>query len=135
LTLVNMQCGECGIQFAVPDFFNEERKKTGKGWFCPNGHSRVYRESDADKFRRERDQAIQQKAMAEQQAAEADERARKGGSERSTDEEARSGRRLSVLQSHLPAAREPHGEEAPDLQRRSGNRHRDPREAEVLTPR
>lgn len=57
---VMMCCGECGIEFQVPDFFQEERKKTGKGWHCPNGHPRVYRESDADRFRRERDRALQQ---------------------------------------------------------------------------
>ncbi len=60
---VQMCCGECGIEFCVPDFFQEERKKTGKGWHCPNGHSRVYKESDADKFRRERDRALQQLAQ------------------------------------------------------------------------
>lgn len=60
MDFVIMHCGKCGIEFHVPDFFQEERKKTGKGWYCPNGHSRVYRESDADKFRRERDRALQQ---------------------------------------------------------------------------
>lgn len=78
---VTTRCGECGIEFAVPDFFDKERRDTGKGWHCPNGHSRVYRESDADKFRRERDQAIQQMARAEQEAAEAETRARKAEAE------------------------------------------------------
>lgn len=61
--------GECGIEFSVPDHFYKERKENGKGWHCPNGHLRVFRESDLDKMRRERDNAIQQKARAEQEAS------------------------------------------------------------------
>lgn len=68
--MVHMNCGECGIEFTVPEHFNAERKKTGKGWYCPNGHSRVYKESDADKFRRERDSALQQLAQREEEIAE-----------------------------------------------------------------
>ena len=48
----HMMCGKCGIEFYVPSFWQREKKDTGDGWFCPNGHSRVYRESEADKQRR-----------------------------------------------------------------------------------
>lgn len=65
-----MHCGECGIEFAVPDHFYTDRKNSGKGWHCPNGHSRVFRESDADKLRRERDQLKQQMARVEQEREE-----------------------------------------------------------------
>ena len=63
-----MVCGDCGIKFAVPDHFYSERKQTGKNWYCPNGHIRVFRETDVDKMRRERDMAIQQRARAEEEA-------------------------------------------------------------------
>ena len=64
-----MCCGECGIEFTVPEHFYQERLKTGKGWNCPNGHNRAFKESEADKMRRERDIAIQQRARSEQEAA------------------------------------------------------------------
>lgn len=78
----DMCCGECGIEFHVPQHFYDERRKTGKGWHCPNGHSRVFRESDADKFRRERDQAKQEIARIEQEREE--QRARAEKAERAT---------------------------------------------------
>ena len=53
-----MGCGECGIVFWVPEPWRAEKKSTGKGWSCPNGHSRVYRDSDA---------VIAQKALAAEQ--------------------------------------------------------------------
>lgn len=67
-----MCCGECGIEFHVPDHFYAERKKTGHGWYCPNGHSRAFKESDADKFRRERDRAVQEQARLAEENAEKD---------------------------------------------------------------
>lgn len=67
VTFSNMNCGECGIEFTVPDHFFNERKKTGKGWFCPNGHSRVFKESEVEVMRRERDRAVQEKARLEEE--------------------------------------------------------------------
>lgn len=58
-----MCCGDCGIEFQVPSQFYRERKETGKTWYCPNGHSRVFRESDADKYRREAERLKQQAAQ------------------------------------------------------------------------
>ena len=46
ITLVEMHCGECDITFAVPDYWQAERLKDGKNWYCPNGHCRVYRDSE-----------------------------------------------------------------------------------------
>ncbi len=42
--LVPMQCGECGVHFAMPSVLRDEcKKRTGeKGWHCPNGHRRVF---------------------------------------------------------------------------------------------
>ncbi len=72
MTMTTMCCGQCGIEFQVPDHFYKERRETGKGWYCPNGHTRVFRETDLDKMRRERDNAVQQKVRAEQEAAHAE---------------------------------------------------------------
>lgn len=52
-SLTQMTCGECGISYAVPEPWREQKKKDGSGWFCPNGHSRVYRESDIEIAKRE----------------------------------------------------------------------------------
>lgn len=67
--LTMMSCGECGVDFSMPTALFQECKKLGgsKSWYCPNGHSRCFRESDIDKMRRERDCAIQEQArLAEQ---------------------------------------------------------------------
>jgi hypothetical protein len=53
-------CGECGIRWAMPPRFVEGRRNDGKTFYCPNGHARVFRESEADKLRRERDHLKQQ---------------------------------------------------------------------------
>lgn len=45
-------CGKCGVNFWIPDELEAECRKTGQGWHCPNGHSRAYIESDADKYKR-----------------------------------------------------------------------------------
>ena len=45
-------CGTCGVLFFIPDELENEAHKTGQQWCCPNGHSRSYTESDADKYKR-----------------------------------------------------------------------------------
>lgn len=44
--LIHMSCGECGIQFAMDeDKYNRCHDK-GEGWYCPNGHSRIFTQSE-----------------------------------------------------------------------------------------
>jgi hypothetical protein len=45
-------CGACGVVFFIPDELESECFHNGKSWTCPNGHSRVYKESEAAKFKR-----------------------------------------------------------------------------------
>ncbi len=70
--LTVMECGECGISFAVPERWRQEREDTGKGWYCPNGHSRVYRESTVQKLEKqvERERAARVAAQDQATAAE-----------------------------------------------------------------
>lgn len=56
-------CGDCGIRFAAPKSWWETRQEDGKSFYCPNGHQRVFRESTADRLRRERDRLAQQVAQ------------------------------------------------------------------------
>jgi hypothetical protein len=63
---------DCGIAFAVPQWWHEGKQKTHAWFYCPNGHRQHFTdESDEEKFRRERDIARQQLARAEQEATKA----------------------------------------------------------------
>lgn len=67
---------DCGISFQVPGWWEKGKRETHATFYCPNGHGQHFSgESDADKFRRERDIAKQQLARAEQEAADARARA------------------------------------------------------------
>jgi hypothetical protein len=58
-----MRCGKCGIVFWAPEFYMEQREKDQQNWYCPNGHSRVFRESTADKLRKELEAEQQRSRM------------------------------------------------------------------------
>lgn len=46
VTLGNViTCGQCGICFAFDARVHQERRENGDNFYCPNGHSRVYRKS------------------------------------------------------------------------------------------
>jgi len=52
--LKEMICSECGILFALPEWYINERIKDHKTWCCPNGHLRYYPgESDEEKLKAE----------------------------------------------------------------------------------
>lgn len=54
-------CGVCGIAWSAPKVFMDECRKEGKDktFYCPNGHPRVFKESEADEVRRELNRAKQ----------------------------------------------------------------------------
>lgn len=53
-------CCNCGMQFAMPTEFNNIRRNDHKTFYCPSGHPQSYQgESEAEKFRRERDRLAQ----------------------------------------------------------------------------
>ena len=53
ITLERHTCGTCGIIFAVPFDWINERRKTAGSIHCPNGCKRSWVESEADKVRKE----------------------------------------------------------------------------------
>lgn len=61
-------CSECGIAYQVPENYRNKRREDGKTFYCPNGHAQCFRESTADKLRRELNNAKQQIARAEDEA-------------------------------------------------------------------
>lgn len=81
LAIVPVPCGECGVVFGMTEDYQEQRKKDGKSWYCPNGHSRVYRETEADRLRKQLARAEQERDRARANAthyrdqADAEERA------------------------------------------------------------
>jgi len=52
-TLVPMECGKCGVWFALTEHMIAERRKDGETFWCPNGHGRVYRHSELDQLRQQ----------------------------------------------------------------------------------
>jgi len=45
-----VECCECGIQFQVPECFDENRQEDGREFYCPNGHSQSYSDCTNDKM-------------------------------------------------------------------------------------
>lgn len=66
-------CKSCGIVYLVPKSFDDGMRQAGpRGtWYCPNGHSWSYTESEADKIRRERDRLKQDAARLVDEAHDA----------------------------------------------------------------
>lgn len=63
-----ISCGKCGIDFTVPDHWEQSRRNDHETFYCPNGHPRVFKgESEAEKLRRERDRLAQQLAHKDDQ--------------------------------------------------------------------
>lgn len=50
-TLESMHCGKCGIVFAVPVPWLRARRESGEVFHCPNGDSRAFVKSEAEKLR------------------------------------------------------------------------------------
>lgn len=53
IKMTEMICGECGITFNIPETWRAEKQLTGASWYCPNGHCRVYKESDTERMRKQ----------------------------------------------------------------------------------
>lgn len=67
------RCVGCGIWFGVDEYFDNERRKDKRTFFCPNGHPMSFGEGEADRVRkqlaekqRELDQERQRVAMERQ---------------------------------------------------------------------
>ena len=59
-----IDCYKCGSLFAVPSQVNDEFVRSGRSFYCPNGHSQFYTESTETQLRKEREA----RARAEQRA-------------------------------------------------------------------
>lgn len=51
LILENASCCVCGIQFAAPRKWLQNRRDEGGKFYCPNGHELVFRQPETEKLR------------------------------------------------------------------------------------
>lgn len=52
VTLEATTCAACGIYFAMPSGLLATRRKDAQAFYCPNGHSLSYHESEADRLQK-----------------------------------------------------------------------------------
>lgn len=67
-----LRCCQCGVEFALLEYFQNERRRDGKTFYCPNGHAQTYGDTEADQLRRERDRLKQEQARLHGEIADRD---------------------------------------------------------------
>ncbi len=65
-------CGTCGIEFAVPKYWIENRRRTAGSITCPNGCRRSWNKSEADLVREQLAEVQRQLTAAKCNAMEMD---------------------------------------------------------------
>lgn len=65
IVLTQMVCGICGCVFAIPEKMRAEKEREGGSWHCPNGHPRVYCETETDRLRQARTELLEEKRNLE----------------------------------------------------------------------
>jgi hypothetical protein len=68
LTLYVTTCATCGVIFALEDTYDECRRKDGRGFYCPNGHSLSYKTTETDRLRKELDNTKRRLESAQREA-------------------------------------------------------------------
>ena len=64
-------CITCGVRFGLPINMTQNLRNSKKTFYCPNGHTMVYRDdNEADRLRRELDRAKQNNARLVEEANE-----------------------------------------------------------------
>jgi hypothetical protein len=78
-TTLEIEICTCGVLFAAPEHMLDARRKDGKSFYCPNGHSLTY-DGDYQRLKKElersKDRAARERALRDQ--AEASLRATRG---------------------------------------------------------
>ena len=67
IEMTTIVCGECGIEYAVPEVWRRDRQEHGAVFWCPNGDSREYRVSEVKRL--EQEKAALQSRFDQEQAA------------------------------------------------------------------
>ncbi len=71
-TYTVIDCFKCGCLFAVPDQVQEELVRTGRSFFCMNGHEQHYTKSTASELKKERERNASLIARLDQVRADRD---------------------------------------------------------------
>ena len=50
--LIAMECPACGVKYAMPTKLRDKREETGDSFYCVNGHSLSYADSEVKRLRR-----------------------------------------------------------------------------------
>ncbi len=45
-------CWKCGIKYALESDFRQRKNNFNESWYCPNGHSTVFRDSELEKTKK-----------------------------------------------------------------------------------
>lgn len=53
LTLFVSDCARCGIVFGIPTTLENRRRQDGQLFYCPNGHTLTFGETETDRLKRE----------------------------------------------------------------------------------
>jgi hypothetical protein len=64
-TLYICNCASCGVKFAFPVSLREQYLKSGDTFYCPSGHSNVYRKTTAELLREQLAQKEQERLALE----------------------------------------------------------------------
>lgn len=51
VVMENIECGGCGLPYAVPQQWLAEKRNSGAGFRCPNGCPRVFRKTELDRVK------------------------------------------------------------------------------------
>jgi hypothetical protein len=71
-TYTVIDCYKCGALFAVPNDVDDELVRSGRAFYCPNGHGQSYRESTEEQLRKEREKNARITARLDQVKADRD---------------------------------------------------------------
>lgn len=77
LSLVVKECPVCSVVYAIPESLSNECYRTGRDWYCPQGHSLVYTKNETQKLKEQVSQLeLRLSAKAEQARIEAEARSK-----------------------------------------------------------
>jgi len=63
--LTAVTCCNCGVIFGIEAGHRRRLHASGDWWFCPNGHQQHYAETEADRLRKQLEQAERRRGWAE----------------------------------------------------------------------
>ena len=51
-TMVTETCFKCGVLFGMEEGYQNQKRRDGTSFHCPNGHGQIYTDSDKKKIKR-----------------------------------------------------------------------------------